>query len=110
MSLDTKVEPDFDKRGGLVVAVAQDYLTGQVLMQAYMNPEAWAATVETGLATYWSTSRNELWRKGATSGDWQAVKEIYLDCDSDAVLLKVEQQGKGACHTGEYSCFYRRVK
>ncbi|MBI2141318.1 phosphoribosyl-AMP cyclohydrolase [Candidatus Woesearchaeota archaeon] len=109
MSLDQKVEPDFAKRGGLVVAIAQEVATKQVLMQAYMNREAWAETLKTGYATYWSTSRNELWRKGATSGDWQPVKEIYVDCDSDAVLLVVEQQGKGACHTGNYSCFYTKV-
>jgi len=109
MSLDKKLEPDFAKRGGMVVAIAQDVTTKTVLMQAYMNQQAWEETLKTGKAAYWSTSRNELWQKGATSGDWQVVREIYVDCDSDAVLLLVEQQGKGACHTGNYSCFYRSV-
>ena len=109
MSLDQKVKTDINKRGGLVVAIAQEAITKQVLMQAYMNEQAWEQTLATGYANYWSTSRNELWRKGATSGDWQKVKEIYLDCDNDAVLLLVEQQGKGACHTGSYSCFYTKV-
>src|SRR3989338_699635 len=106
MSLDQKLMPDFAKRNGLVVAIAQEAATGQVLMQAYMNEQAWKETLQTGYAVYWSTSRNELWRKGATSGDLQKVKEIYLDCDKDAVLLKVKQIGVGACHTGSYSCFY----
>ena len=110
MSLDKKLVPDFAKRGGLVVAIAQEATTKQVLMQAYMNEQAWKETLATGYATYWSTSRNEIWRKGATSGDWQKVKEVYLDCDNDAVLLLVEQQGKGACHTGNYSCFFSKVK
>ena len=110
MPIEDKLSPDFDKRGGLVVAIAQDVKTKQVLMQGYMNSEAWKETLQTGYATYWSTSRNELWPKGATSGDWQKVSEIYIDCDSDAVLLVVEQQGKGACHTGNFSCFYTQVK
>ena len=101
--------PDFEKRGGLVVAIAKEYRTGKILMQAYMNQEAYEATQRDGIATYWSTSRNELWPKGTTSGDVQVVKELYVDCDLDAVILTVEQQGKGACHTGEFSCFYRKV-
>ena len=110
MTLDQMLKPDFAKRGGLVVAIAQDATTKEVLMQAYMNEQAWKETLKTGYAVYWSTSRNELWLKGATSGDLQKVSEIYIDCDSDAVLLIVEQQGKGACHTGNFSCFYTQVK
>ena len=110
MTLDQRLEPDFAKRGGLVVAVAQDFKSKEVLMVAYMDPEAWRKTLETKLAHYRSTSRNELWLKGATSGDLQKVSEIYIDCDGDAVLLIVEQQGKGACHTGNFSCFYTQVK
>ena len=93
-----------------LISVSYDFLLPRsAVMQAYMNEQAWEQTLATGYANYWSTSRNELWRKGATSGDWQKVKEIYLDCDNDAVLLLVEQQGKGACHTGSYSCFYTKV-
>jgi len=103
------VEPDFDKRGGLVPAIAQDVDTGQVLMVAYMNRAAWQHTLATGQATYWSTSRNELWVKGATSGHVQHVRELYVDCDQDCVLLKVEQVGGIACHTGAPHCFFRRV-
>lgn len=110
MGLDSKLVPDFDKRGGLVVAIAQDAATKQVLMQAYMNREAWEETLRTGYAVYWSTSKNKLWPKGATSGDWQKVNEISIDCDRDCVLLLVEQLGKGACHTGAYSCFYQTIK
>ena len=100
---------DFEKSGGLVPAIAKDVRTGDVLMLAYMNSEAFEATLREGRACYWSRSRQELWRKGDTSGDIQIVKEIRIDCDEDTVLLLVEQQGKGACHTGEWSCFYRRV-
>jgi len=78
-------------------------------MLAYMNRDAWLKTLQTGKATYWSRSRNELWVKGETSGNVQHVKEILLDCDSDTVLLKVRQTGGAACHTGYRSCFYRRV-
>ncbi|HYR95652.1 MAG TPA: phosphoribosyl-AMP cyclohydrolase [Candidatus Binatus sp.] len=102
-------EPDFEKRGGLLPTIVQDVDTGQVLMVAYMNREAWRRTVETGLATYWSTSRNALWVKGESSGQLQHVREILVDCDADAVLLKVEQTGGGACHEGYVSCFFRRL-
>ncbi len=102
------VEPDFAKRGGLVVAVAQDADSGEVLMVAYMNREAWERTLETGVACYWSTSRNQLWIKGETSGHVQEVREIRIDCDHDAVLLKVHQRGGAACHEGYPSCFYRQ--
>ncbi|RZN15124.1 MAG: phosphoribosyl-AMP cyclohydrolase [Methanosarcinales archaeon] len=93
---------------GLVVAIAQDYRTGEVLMCAYMNPEAVDETVKTGIAHYWSRSRKKLWKKGESSGHTQKVHEILVDCDADALLLKVEQVG-GACHMGYRSCFYRRT-
>jgi phosphoribosyl-AMP cyclohydrolase len=101
--------PNFEKRGGLVVAIAQDVDTGDILMVAYMNRQAWEKTLETGTACYWSTSRNELWLKGETSGHTQEVKEIRVDCDEDAVLLKVHQRGGAACHLGYRSCFFRAV-
>ena len=103
------VEIDFGKGDGLVPVIVQDDETGEVLMLAYMNREAWLKTLETGKATYWSRSRNELWVKGETSGHVQLVKEILVDCDSDTLLLKVHQVGGAACHTGYKSCFYRRV-
>jgi phosphoribosyl-AMP cyclohydrolase len=102
------LEPDFEKGKGLIPAIVQDSLTGEVLMVAYMNREAWLKTLETGKATYWSRSRNSLWIKGETSGHFQVVKEILIDCDEDTVLLKVQQTG-AACHTGYRSCFYRKV-
>ncbi|MFP4614734.1 MAG: bifunctional phosphoribosyl-AMP cyclohydrolase/phosphoribosyl-ATP diphosphatase HisIE [Thiohalorhabdus sp.] len=94
---------------GLVVAVAQEARSGEVLMQAYMNREALAATVRDGYATYWSRSRSKLWRKGESSGHLQAVEEIRLDCDNDAVLLRVQQTGP-ACHTGRANCFFQRLE
>lgn len=103
-------EPDFDKRGGLVTAIAQDAASGEILMVAYMNREAWRKTLETGVACYWSTSRNKLWIKGETSGNTQEVHEIRIDCDADAVLLRVHQRGGAACHEGFASCFFRRVE
>jgi phosphoribosyl-AMP cyclohydrolase len=102
--------PDFEKRGGLVTAIAQDADTGEVLMVAYMNRAAWDRTLATGTACYWSTSRNQLWLKGETSGHVQEVREIRVDCDADAVLLKVHQRGGAACHEGYKSCFFRRVE
>ncbi len=102
-------EPDFDKGQGLVPAVVQDASTGEVLMMAYMNRLAWQKTLETGVATYWSRSRNSLWVKGETSGNTQKVHAVYIDCDNDTVLLKVDQAGGAACHTGYRSCFYRRI-
>ena len=98
----------FDDRG-LVCAIAQDYESGEVLMQAYMNEEAYRLTLETGYAHYWSRSRQKLWKKGEESGHLQKVRGVFLDCDRDCVLLKVEQTG-AACHTGNYSCFYTPVK
>ena len=103
------VEPDFDKCGGLVPAIAQDAQTGEVLMMAYMNREAWRSTVATGQATYWSRSRQALWVKGESSGHLQQIHEIWLDCDNDTILLKVTQIGGAACHTGHRSCFHRRL-
>ncbi|MDM7912380.1 MAG: phosphoribosyl-AMP cyclohydrolase, partial [Methanotrichaceae archaeon] len=93
---------------GLIPAVAQDWKTGEVLMLAYMNNEALQKTRETGIAHYWSRSRNKLWLKGESSGHVQRIKEIRMDCDEDAILLLVEQEG-GACHTGYRSCFYRTI-
>lgn len=92
---------------GLVPAIVQDDETGDVLMMAWMNAESLAATFEQGRTVFWSRSRNELWRKGDTSGDHQHVRSAAYDCDGDTLLFKVEQIGKGACHTGEYSCFHR---
>ncbi|NPU84899.1 MAG: phosphoribosyl-AMP cyclohydrolase [Syntrophaceae bacterium] len=102
-------EPDFDKGQGLIPAVVQDAATGEVLMMAYMNRLAWQKTMETGIATYWSRSRNALWVKGETSGHVQKVHAVFIDCDNDTVLLKVDQAGGAACHTGYRSCFYRRI-
>ncbi|MBI2297626.1 MAG: phosphoribosyl-AMP cyclohydrolase [Armatimonadetes bacterium] len=99
--------PDFAKGGGLVTCITQDAADGTILMVAFMNEEAWQRTLETRVATYWSRSRNELWIKGQSSGNTQEVHEIRLDCDRDAVLLKVTQHGGAACHTGHRSCFYR---
>ena len=100
---------NFDKAGGLVSAIAQDAATGEILMIAWMNREAFEETVRTGRAVYFSRSRNKLWRKGEESGNVQEVKEIFIDCDADAVLLKVNQIGGAACHEGYKSCFFRRV-
>ena len=95
---------------GLVAAIAQDVATGRVLMVAWMNREALAETAASGRAVYWSRSRGRLWRKGEESGHVQAVRELRLDCDGDAVLLQVEQTGGVACHTGRQSCFFSRLQ
>ena len=100
---------DFEKSGGLIPAIAQDYVTGEVLMLAYINEEAWKETLSSGRAVYYSRSRNKLWRKGEESGNVQLVKEIRVDCDLDTVIFMVEQIGGAACHTGHRSCFYRAV-
>jgi phosphoribosyl-AMP cyclohydrolase len=92
---------------GLVPAIAQDVSTRHVLMMAWMNEESLGRTLAEGRMVYWSRSRQELWRKGDTSGDRQLVREAYYDCDGDTLLFLVEQEGAGACHTGERSCFYR---
>ena len=107
---------DFVKRGDLVPAIVQDNRDGRVLMLAYVNELAFRTTLEKGLATFWSTSRNELWTKGETSGDFLQIVEILTDCDQDALIYKVEPQGGGSCHTKNpdtgqtrQSCFYRKV-
>lgn len=102
------IEPNFEKGEGLVPVVVQEHQTGDVLMLAYMNRESWRKTLETGKAHFWSRSRKSLWLKGETSGHLQLVREVCLDCDQDAVLLRVEQLGGAACHTGHRSCFYRK--
>jgi phosphoribosyl-AMP cyclohydrolase len=104
---DAEIETIAWNADGLVPAIAQDRATGQVLMLAWMNEEALRSTLEEGRMVYWSRSRQELWRKGDTSGDRQYVREAYYDCDGDALLFLVDQEGRGACHTGERSCFFR---
>lgn len=101
--------PDFAKGHGLVAAIAQDAASGEVLMLAWMNEEAWQKTLATGEAHYYSRSRKTLWHKGGTSGHVQKVKAVRLDCDNDAVLLLIEQQG-AACHEGYRSCFFREQR
>jgi phosphoribosyl-AMP cyclohydrolase len=101
---------DFEKGGGLVTAIAQDDATGEILMLAYMNRDSLAETLATGKACYWTRSRQKLWRKGEESGNVQVVKSIYVDCDADAILMKVEQVGDAACHTGKRSCFFREIR
>ncbi|MES9900758.1 MAG: phosphoribosyl-AMP cyclohydrolase [Sedimenticola sp.] len=100
---------DFTKGNGLVTAIAQDANTGEILMLANMNEESLGMTLELGEAVYWSRSRQKLWHKGEESGNVQKVRELYIDCDGDAILMKVEQIGDAACHTGKRSCFFRRV-
>ncbi len=102
------MQPDFDKSGGLVPAIAQDVATGQVLMLAWMNRESYEETIRTRRAVYFSRSRNKLWRKGEESGNVQEVKGVFIDCDADTVLLRVHADGP-ACHTGETSCFFTVV-
>ena len=101
---------DFEKCGGLIPAIAQDYKTNEVLMVAYINEESWNETLKTGRATYWSRSRQKLWKKGEESGNVQEVKEILVDCDEDTVIFKVNQIGGAACHEGYASCFFRRLE
>lgn len=112
----SEIAINFEKRGGLVPAVVQDVKDGRVLMLAYVNQQAFETTLEKGMATFWSTSRNELWTKGETSGDFLKIVEILTDCDQDALVYKVEPQGGGACHTKNpdsgktrETCFYRGV-
>ena len=104
------IELDFKKLDGLIPVIAQDYKTGEVLMMAFMNKESWDLTMETGIVHYWSRSRKKLWKKGETSGNIQRVKEIRIDCDDDSILIKIEQVGGAACHTGFRSCFFRVVQ
>jgi len=101
-------ELSYDKNG-LIPAIAQDWLDGTVLMLAWMNKESLTKTIETNEVHYWSRSRSELWRKGATSGSTQFLKEIRFDCDNDSILLLIEQNGSGACHTGNKSCFFNKL-
>lgn len=101
--------PDFSGPDDLLPAIAQDFESGDVLMMAWMNRQAWELTLAEGRAVYWSRSRNKLWRKGESSGNVQKIREIYLDCDADTILLKVDQIGMAACHTGRRSCFYTRI-
>jgi phosphoribosyl-AMP cyclohydrolase len=103
------IEPNFAKGDGLVPAIVQDAETKEVLMLAYMNSQSWEATLQTGKATYWSRSRQKLWLKGETSGHFQLIKAIFIDCDDDTILLQVKQLGETACHTGHKSCFYRKL-
>ena len=105
------IELDFSKSAdGLIPAIAQDWQTGEVLMLAYINKEAWQKTLETGIATYWTRSRKKLWVKGESSGNIQKIKEILVDCDEDTVIFKIEQVGGAACHEGYRSCFFRKVE
>ncbi len=105
----SEVRLDFQKTGGLIPAIVQEFQTGEVLMLAYINEAAWQATLASGTATYYSRSRQKLWVKGESSGHVQKIKEIRIDCDRDTVLFKVEQIGGAACHKGYKSCFYTRI-
>ena len=105
------IELDFKKDiQGLLPAIVQDYDTGDVLMLAYINEESWQQTLKTGKAHYWSRSREKLWLKGESSGHVQMIKDIFVDCDQDTVVFKVEQLGGASCHKGYHSCFFRRVQ
>ncbi|MDZ4821158.1 MAG: phosphoribosyl-AMP cyclohydrolase [Planctomycetota bacterium] len=105
----TDIQPDFAGAGGLLPAIAQDHQTGTVLMLAWMNAESYAETLATGRAVYYSRSRGRLWRKGEESGNIQRVHAVFIDCDADTILLRVEQVGGAACHEGFQSCFFRQV-
>jgi phosphoribosyl-AMP cyclohydrolase len=100
---------DFAKGDGLVAAIAQDDTSGEILMVAYMNEESLRRTLELGEVVYWSRSRQKYWHKGEESGNVQKLKGIYVDCDGDALVLRVEQIGGAACHTGKQNCFFRRI-
>ncbi len=105
------IELDFSKSvDGLLPAIVQDDTTGEVLMLAYINQQSWQKTLETGKAHYWSRSRKSLWLKGESSGNIQIIKDIFVDCDQDTVVFKVDQLGGAACHKGYRSCFFRRVR
>jgi phosphoribosyl-AMP cyclohydrolase len=110
LSEEIKQAVDFDKGNGLITAIAQDAESGEILMVANMNEASLAKTIELGEAVYWSRSRQKLWHKGEESGNTQKIRGLYLDCDGDALLLKVEQIGGAACHTGKRSCFYRKLE
>ena len=100
---------DFKKMNGLVPAIVQDFKTNEVLMLGFMNEEAWEKTKKIGKVTFWSRTRNKLWTKGETSGDFLIVKKIYLDCDDDTLLIKAEPKGP-TCHTGNKTCFFKEIK
>ena len=104
------VKLDFAKCGGLIPAIAQDHKTNEILMMAYINAESWQETIKSGYATYYSRSRQQLWKKGESSGHLQVVKEILVDCDLDTVIFKIEQIGGAACHEGYHSCFFRKYE
>lgn len=104
------IDLPFDKNSGLLPAIAQDAETGEVLMLAWINREAFELTLATGIAHYWSRSRKSIWKKGESSGNTQEIVGVYVDCDEDTVLYKVKQNGGAACHEGYSSCFYRRIK
>ncbi len=104
------MEINFEKGGGLIPVIVQEASTKEVLMMAYMNREALEETLKTRKACFWSRSRKKLWLKGETSGHYQEVKEVFLDCDGDTLLLKVDQKGGAACHTGFRSCFHQRYE
>jgi phosphoribosyl-AMP cyclohydrolase len=99
--------PNFEKRGGVCVAIAQDYRTGEILMQGYTDRAGYLETLRTGEAVYFSTSRKKRWKKGETSGDVQIVHDVLIDCDGDSIIYRIEQRGEGACHTRARTCFYR---
>jgi phosphoribosyl-AMP cyclohydrolase len=101
---------DFDKGDGLIPAIIQDIKNNKVLMLGYMNKIAFDKTIQSGYVHFWSRSRNELWLKGETSGNKLKVKEIFSDCDDDTLLILAELEGKEVCHTGEYSCFFNKLK
>ena len=103
------IDLPFEKNNGLLPAVAQDADTGEVLMLAWINREAWDLTLKTGVAHYWSRSRKAIWKKGESSGNTQDIVGVYVDCDADTVLYKVRQNGGAACHEGYTSCFFRKV-
>ncbi|RJR27786.1 MAG: phosphoribosyl-AMP cyclohydrolase [Desulfobacteraceae bacterium] len=103
------IELDFSKGNGLLPAIVQECISGEVLMLAYINEASWKKTIETGEAHYWSRSRKEIWHKGGTSGNVQKIREIWVDCDNDTILFKVTQVGGAACHTGHRSCFHRKL-
>jgi len=104
------IEIDFKKGNGLIPVIIQDVSTNEVLMLGYMNRESWGKTLATKKASFWSRSRQKIWIKGERSGNFQEVREIYLDCDGDTLLLKVDQVGGAACHTGFRSCFHQRFE
>ena len=105
----TEIQPNFSKGKGLLPVITQEYGTNEVLMLAYMNKEAYEETLKSGRATYFSRSREKLWKKGETSGNMQHIKELRIDCDNDTILIKVEQAGGAACHLGFKSCFFRKI-